>query len=394
MVNLNLDHFYNNLFQEELLLKKLCSLNIRENTTEYEKVRDQIIEKSININWRKFIKLVQINRLQTVILETLESYKFTELLPLKIQRELVKLSFSTRLYCSDHLSETKKILKAFNKESISFVVMKTYALSDSLFGVGRYKTSIDIDILVPVDEFKKAAFILLRSGYKYFEKHSSLSGLSKLPYGDFFLPKNQEIFKKANHDVELHTTIVDTFYFLPKPILSERDNRKATDELCKSAEYVSFQGLKVRAFAPTQLFLSLFLHSFFQHNLQFAITYYECAVIILKFDKNLDWNWIFDFVKRYELKPYFLWFLCIFNDLYPGMLPKKIALKVNKYQGSFGTKHKVAFFYTKCKVFHPTNFLKDPLKEREKEWLWAIINNNLTKVFFLKLRRRILPFYA
>lgn len=375
-----LPFFYKQLFPEECLVELLCQLEICKKTG----AEDAASFSQKKIHWSRFLELLKNNQL---LLSSLIDRIFIELkphLPRRFQKELIKyqliISYTIQQQNKEYLSMIKKLAKS----ELDFVVMKTYQYSRELSGLQEFRMRSDLDLLIPIYEFKKATQLLLAEKYQYFPSHSSKAGLNTFPMINFHPPKTQEIFKRKNYTIELHTTIVDNFYFYIKPI-DEKTNRLITHQLYEGSQEIFTKKQKIKRFLPTELFISLFLHSFFQHNLQGGITFYEFALVIKKFQKRIKWKQLIFFMKKIKMQKYFFWFLLLLDSLYPNILPPYILKKIRKYEKGLKFKHDLLFFYMRYKIFHPTNFLDDR-RELEKEWCWAILDNKLLKLILHKIK--------
>lgn len=377
---------YKHFFPEQYLIEILCKATST-NTSINKKEIIQLTQRK-SFSWQKLISLIRANHLSKIILDFINIHNLGSYFPSSFIKQINLDQLKIEYFYNYHIKQSSLILRNLLKNRIEFVVMKTYPFNDILFNKQPYKIYCDLDILIPIHHFKKTANILLKNGYKYFPSHRNRKGSNYIPFIDFYCPKTQEVFKKNGHQVELHTTIVDNFFFDIK-ILNEKTNQYITNTFFFNSKTKAFRNLKIKAFTPSDLVISLFLHSFFQHNLQSGVTYYEFFLIFKKLRKVIQWDYIIKFIKRIKMEPYFLWFLYLFNDLYPNTLPSKINRSVKNYKQSLKVQHKLLFLYMKYKIFHPTKFLLNPAKEKEKELCWSIIDNQLLKLIGSKIRNKI-----
>lgn len=378
------DFFYNNLFPGEHLLEQLCRLSFFSNkNTHYH----NNIPKIKGINWYRFFHLVRHNKLQVVVAKTFSLDQVKSLIPDFIYKKIVLDRLLIQFYEEKQQKEFYQLLKKIGNSNLNIVVMKTFVYLPEIL-TDTLKVHCDLDLLVPTNSFKGVVSLLSQLGYKYvFDSSRADKKFSSSHSVDFYLPKSQEVFKKNGYTVELHATVVDSFPFLLNSLDLEK-NQRMTQELYNNSVKTSYKDLIVKAFSPSAVILNFFLHSFFQHNLQSALTFYEFAHLIKTFGKKIDWNFVMLFTKKYDLQPYFLWFLCLFNELYPHTLPFRIQKKVNKYKNSLQILQLFLFYYMKYKIFNHTNFFGNYEKERQKEWAWTIINKNLLKFIYLKIKNK------
>lgn len=382
------EDIFKRIFREEHLLQLMCQAHM--NPDDFERNKTALSLSHWRVNWEKLVKLTWINNLQTIVLEVLKFHSLMKYLPLNHQKKLIRMDIFTRLYHASHLKKSQIILKNMLKRNINFVVMKTYSLNQELFEGTSIKIPLDLDLMIPIREFKKSSIILLESNYEYLPNHKSKKGSRYISNLDFYAPRSQEIFKKGKHTIELHATITDTPGFSIGPVITDSSNQSITQKLFSGTRKVSFQKIKVKVFKPNQLLISLFLHSFIQHNLQSGISFYEFAKVIQVYKKDLDWSYVDEFMEKYGLIPYFNWFLYLFNDLYPHILPDTVVKRLSEYERSLKPQHLLLFLYMKYKIFHPTNFARAHSKEIQKELCWAVMDNRFLKLGLQKAKNRII----
>lgn len=341
------------------------------------------------INWSKLFTMVAVNKLQFIIFDTLLNPSLSESIPKDILKKLEKEKIIFEYYRKKQRQEFLSIIKAFTRNGVDFVVMKTFLVAETLFDKRFEKINNDLDLLIPLADFKRAATCLFKLKYFYLPDSNKKNEIqNSIKSFDFYLPKSQELFVKNSNRVELHTTIVDTSPF-PEVGINENTNRLISQELFSKAEIITKRNLQIKIFTPTWLLFSLFLHSFFQHNLQGAMSYYEMASIIRKYRNKIDWSSLLITAKHFQMSRYFIWFLKLLENLYPKLLPQKITLLIKSENNSLDWQHKLTFLFMKNKIFFPTKF-HTLRSEKQKEWLWAIISNKLFKILGQKLKRRLL----
>lgn len=377
-----LDFFYHNLFPEECLLEQLCGLSFFSHRDIHY---NNGVSKMKNINWNRFFSLVRHNKLQMIITKTFRFNQIKSLIPDFIYKKLVLDSLPIQFYINKQQKQFYLVLKKISDAELDIVVMKTFIYLPQILD-STLKVRCDLDLLVPTDRFKTTVNLLSQLGYKYAsDSYHADKNFTSSRSMDFYLPKSQEVFKKNDYTVELHATVVDSFPFLLNPLEIEK-NQNMTQELYNNSIKISYKDLVVKAFSPSAVILNIFLHSLFQHNFQSAMTYYELAHLVKVLNKKIDWSFIMLFTKKYNLQSYFLWFLCLFNALYPHVLPFRIQKKVNKYKNSLQILQLLLLYYMRYKVFNHTNFSTDYTAEKQKEWSWTIINKNLLKFMYLKIK--------
>ncbi len=375
-----LNYFHQKLFPEERLIEMLCSFNITNNPTQ-EKINTYLITHKIN--WGKFENLVIHNQLIPSILDCFNDRNLKSSFPLEIRQKLEYHYLSIQYIAQFQHKQFSTILTKLAEYKLDFLVMKAYLFDKQLFKGKYYRARCDLDLLVPVNQFEGISTYLFDIGFKHFHDHYTKEGKSNISSGNFYLPLSQEIFKKKDLLVEIHSSVVDIFDFL-HPVLDKETVRYITNKLYLNAKTRIINGKKIKVFSNPDLLLSLFLHNFFQHNLQLGIRFQESALITMKLINNSDWDYIIKFVTSIKMKAYFIWYLYLLNDIYPDIFRSKIKIEINKLEKKLQFQQKILLFFMRYKIFHPTNFPQDAMKEKEKEWCWAIMSNTLLQLLFHK----------
>lgn len=328
------------------------------------------------INQDKIINLLRHNQLQIIWSKVIKSGRD---LPKDISRIMALDSLTLQLFIQKQRQEYSRLLHIFKKESHNFIVLKTYIL----FSDDSIKLPGDLDLLIPISQFPAISAILKKQGYQPYVSHriksSSDSYLEK-----YYIPKQEEIFKKGQYTVELHTALVDTTVFISK-LFTDEANKRLTQKLASDTQWILYKGIRIQIFTPTSLLLSLFIHHIYQHNYQSAVRYYEVARIINMYGPAIRWDNIFKTVEEYHLTPYFLWFLCFLHDLFPYCLPDNLVTTVIAYRRALNIIQLFCYFYMKKRLFYPVS----PYSNFQKRICWAIINKQLSLSmvnYFIKRR--------
>jgi hypothetical protein len=378
-------YIQNTFFVEERLLNKICLLHLNKKAS--KGVINRLLINS-KINWARFFNLLEKNRLQVVAYKTIKDCKLEAEFPKELIEKLLKSYLEIQMLSIKHQLQSKRVLIALNRGKLNYLVMKPYFLYERLYKNEFYKIPADLDLLLPVAQFQPAFSILKDLNYNYYAEINDKKPSSNIPGDLFYNPKSQEIFKKKAHMVELHTKIVDTFHFLPEPLISADKNATITHELFSRGKRTNFKGVTIKAFSLNDLLISMFLHSLIQHNAQISLSLHEWLKILLEFEHKIDWNYILTFIKKYKLEKHFLYYLSLTDTLYPKTLPQKIGKKVQIYNKQLNMFQKILLKFMCYKVFNPTYFAQDIRKEKEKEWFWAIIANNFGGLLFNKVKYR------
>lgn len=377
-------NYWTKLFPEEALVLRLCFFHIQKDRGVLPSIQALLAK---DIHWQKITSLIQDNKLWGSATDwQADLQKYSISLPDSFVLQCRALKELLQYHRSLQKREAAHVFRLLSKNNVHFVVMKSFVASYHSQWRAP-KVSADIDILVPYSAFSLAVKSLNALGYKH---RSIYHGATPEPasYIDFYSPYSQETFQKGLMCVELHTCIVDTFYFLHSP-WSDVVNRMATQELYDGAYGAHFGTVPIRKFSETLLLESLFLHSFFQHNLEGGSQYMEVAALVRQYAHNIDWRHIHRFMERYGMKQYYFWFLCLFDDLFPSILPKNIQREVATRRQQLTIVQVGLYYYMKFKILHRTSFSGHPEREKRKEWCWAIIDKSVLSLIANKIIRRV-----
>jgi hypothetical protein len=372
IIDRSLSYLYLKLFTEEQLIFLLCKLHLCHDPIDLERIKKTLNKK---INWVKMVRLIQINKLWMSVIDWQKDLnKYNIQLPHAFVEQCNAMTLPIQYYREVQQREARNIFQLLSRNEVKFVVMKSFVLS---FAVQWKvpKISCDIDLLIPPSEFKKAAEVLMRHRYKYIAESNQINRFPT-QYLDFYLAKSQERFQGNRLIVEIHSSIVDTYDSLSSP-WDDEVNRSATQELYQSARKALFFGSSTKIFPTTELIISLFLHSLFQHNLQGGSQYLEIAFICNQYRDEINWEYIFKFMKKYKIMPYFLWFVCLLRDSFNPYFPNKVQNAINLYRNKLRFLQIALFYIMKYKILNPTRFSVDQKVERQKKWSWMIIDNRI-----------------
>ena len=333
------------------------------------------------IDWQQLLALIRQNQLQAICKDSFNSPVFQSVAPEEFMRHMIADQLAIQHMSAIKKQTTADIVRSLTNAGIRFVIMKTLPHEHVLFQA-PIKIPGDLDILLPVSAVKLAAGILTKLGYKCFWNHKKTIK-NALIHQDFYAPLSEHIFIRGNTTVELHTAIVNSSSFTSR-ILSDYNNRLLTQELYNQKQHRLYHGIPVYIFSPTALFVSLFVHLLYQHNLQSAVRYYELFRVVRTYKKSIRWDEVLRLIRTYHLIPYFHWFACLFNDLFPNSLPKDILQSALKYRASFRLPQRILYSIMKQRLFHPSDL---PFKDNEKRICWAIMNKQIFSSAVSSLRR-------
>lgn len=118
-----------------------------------------------DIEWKVFLQLAWHHRVYPLIYSKLKKMD-SRMIPTHVienlQREFKKNTFKML-----HLSgETEQISKLFTENNILLLFLKGPVIAADIYGDISLRTSKDLDILIPINDLKKAEKLLLTNGYE------------------------------------------------------------------------------------------------------------------------------------------------------------------------------------------------------------------------------------
>lgn len=133
-------------------------------TTLHEDIAAIIASASAQIDWVKFLLLVDRHRVGGGVFHALQG--FGAEIPRDVVQSLALSSLIIRRQNAVAAAETAALQLAFNKAQIPARFFKGAALAQQVYGSLDYKHSKDIDVLVAPDHARAAAVLLERRGYR------------------------------------------------------------------------------------------------------------------------------------------------------------------------------------------------------------------------------------
>ncbi|MBD3921507.1 nucleotidyltransferase family protein [Paenibacillus sp. PR3] len=136
---------------------------IRKESASVEQEIRSLLDKSID--WDKFVQLAFQHRVYPVAASNiLSSYK--SLFPIEVTKQLNQMYMHNTYSMLRLTASMEQLCKDLESNGIKALVLKGPVLAEALYGEFSLRTSKDIDLLVPEQEFERAESILLQHGYK------------------------------------------------------------------------------------------------------------------------------------------------------------------------------------------------------------------------------------
>lgn len=336
--------------------------------------------------WTKFYDIVRRNQLQLFCRRSfLSQASFLSDVPSWIQKQLIADELSITQTADLQKKEFCHIINSLNDAGVHFVVMKTFLHSSQVERIILLKASCDLDLLMPIADFRIASSVLIENNYLWYIDHVKRY-TTKDCTSDYYTPQAEEIFRKGPYEIELHTRIVGNEPSLSH-VMSETTNRNLTQILSGWTTPTAHRNRHIHIFSPTGLIMSLFIHLFYQHNYRGLRRYLEIAQIIESYENSIKWNTLHNTSQKFHLHSYFRWFLLLLDRLFPDVLPTSVKRRVYKYKLNF--LEKLLFDRMLHQVFYPDD---SPRSEKQKKLFWAIIDGRFPQqVLSFMYKRLSLP---
>lgn len=117
------------------------------------------------INWDLFIDLAEHHRVYPIIYLKLKQLEREYIIPLFVYEKL-KMRYQKNIFLMLRLScETEELAKLFANNHIHTLFLKGPVLAADLYNDISKRTSLDLDLLIPIENLEKAEEILLSNGY-------------------------------------------------------------------------------------------------------------------------------------------------------------------------------------------------------------------------------------
>ncbi|WP_274649403.1 nucleotidyltransferase family protein [Paenibacillus humicola] len=124
------------------------------------------VRKDINnIDWGKFLQLTRHHRVFPLVAKNINKID-KKIIPIEIAKSIYS-DFRKNTLQMLHLSaEMERICESFKNNNICLIVLKGPVLAKALYGDVSFRTSKDLDILVPTEKIEMAGLLLQELGYK------------------------------------------------------------------------------------------------------------------------------------------------------------------------------------------------------------------------------------
>jgi hypothetical protein len=258
---------------EEELLLGLCRLEF--SNENLEKIKSIIADVS---DWDYFKNLANLHGVGALVWHNLERHNLFSGIPDKVLSYLkstLMINFSRNTFINEAMGE---VLHLLNKNNIKAVILKGFALENSVFGNSGLRQMSDVDILIDRDQCILARDILISNGF--------VSLPVKSFYHQFILAysgKHLPSLIKNGISVEIHNELFG------------KSNKKMTRILYDSSYEVEIKGEKTWFPQPQLFFLYLVKHLWLHEiNNESQVRLYTDLIVLIEkhYDEILNYNLI------------------------------------------------------------------------------------------------------
>lgn len=185
------------------------------------------------------------------------------------------------------IEETENLLASMNENGIQCMVLKGVPLAEKLYDDPGARKSDDIDLLVKEDQLPEAVDVLIRKGYRYYDRGQDMLLWSRGPLTHHIRMEKPTVLGICN--VEIHFHLTDTAE--KQIIISEFWERSRAVIIGKTAKY---------ELTSSDLLLYLCIHSA-KHGFNTIKDILDIADILKAEGSGIDWPGFIRTVRRYGL---------------------------------------------------------------------------------------------
>lgn len=269
----------------------------------------------MNLEWDKVIGIIELHRIGGLAWLNLKNYFFNNnqnrcAFP-RLYKYLKNTYSSQKIRALEHFKYTIKVCEELTKNNISYILLKGISLSIYVYSDLGLRDFNDNDILVHPNDIEKAKQVILNLGYEQGEtKH--LTKVIKPTRRELLVRKmsSHEIIPlvKDVSDSELLLTqhIID-LHFSVNLMTKKHDNNLLMD-FFESAIKIDFHDKKISMLNKENLLIFLSEHFYKEAVCHRDVLMYKdlllyklCDIYYLIEKEDIDWNYIIEFTKKYNM---------------------------------------------------------------------------------------------
>ena len=234
--------------------------------------------------------------------------------------------------------EFHKQIKEISMFSDEIIGLKGYFLQKKYYPSEYIRLFNDIDVLVMVKDSYSFYKVAKKNGYSFVQQKSILY---RCFCNDFMSPLFKVMAIKPNVHVQFKKSgyqLLEMHSDINKHRSVAYQSKFNIEKMFMDAEVIDFGDFKFKMLSPEDNLIYLMFHTI-KHlcyielygnsisvNLQ---RFYDVAQVIN--NENIDWDLFYCKAINYEVFPYILLFIKMFNDIYNNMIPMNIYNKLIHY---------------------------------------------------------------
>ena len=324
-----------------------------------------------NFDWELFYSFANTNKVIPIVYDELKQLE-NIIIPKKIENNMF---FYTKFIIEKNFTysnELKKLNDVLNTHKIDFVAYKGIILSQYIYQNVGIRPTLDLDIMIKVEDLDKIKNILNLNNYEY-SKPLSKNLLKNLKF----------IIKKYIGDKIVY---IDTHWRVSNLLLQMK---VGYDEMISEAKLINFYGTKINLLNPEAHFIIIAMHHFGKNEMSLK-QFIDLVVILEKFKDELNWTKLVMLSKKWKVYKLTLYSLKICQEIINNNLPNKISQLIeNECDKKFINKNINSFNLNKGKLNENVKDIfigriKLHLKIRDNFWIKL-------KIAYLHLKAFITP---
>ncbi len=265
-----------------------------------------------DMDWKKVGHLSKLHCIRPLFLKGLESIERKELIPVEILRKLKKVVRQITLRNLLNQQELLPLLRNLDKDKIRAVPYKGNVLSQLLYGEPFLRESSDIDLFI----FRKDFFRL-----KDFFKAKNV-----LPEYNLS-PKAEHWLLKINCEFNYGYSNKAGYRFHIEPHHKSSHALEGIDLFLEDLESQiikqEFQGQMISCFNKTASLLLIILNHGITERWERLKYLIDLHQFIQRFQEEVDWKWLDNQLKKYDLEKTFYSGLYIVMSLFETSIPHR-----------------------------------------------------------------------
>lgn len=291
----------------------------------------QRIQETIHrdLNWDYILENALENGVSSLLYKNLKEINEDGLVPRRAIEKLGDIYFDITARNIVLLEELARVLKKFNEERISLIVLKGAALLEDIYqDIGLRKMG-DIDILIRKEQLPMIDKSLKQLGYFSPYNWSDFTDVSTRQYLNSMLYiRKQEKIPTVLH---LHWHIINTVV----PVYSY-GNRIKINEFWKEARQTTIAGVKTLMMAPHHLLIHLSEH-ILKHSYVHFILFCDIFEVINCYSKNgLDWELLIHDTVEFNLNKPVYYGLYFTSKFLGAEIPQRVLTRLKPSHLNYG----------------------------------------------------------